>query len=289
MARKETTTAPAAPKELDGELMAKDVAAIDQRNADLAVIDAKYGESLPYDATRIENEARFYLTQSASAMLEAGKRFLLLKEHEQHGAFTKSLSRIGVEARTARNMMKATLKFSDKTETVSVLSAGKLYTLMTQDDEDLAALEEGGTIAGLNLDKIDQLTNVELKKALRAAQQEKEATDKIIENKDKKINELDRDAQRIAALEGQPLHEELKKDLAKSLGHCLGEFRVLSKSIEAIQFRGDAPDHLKADCYQALQSLRIQLNSIELDNQVQPLEADADLDADGIPEWMIEE
>ena len=172
------------------------VEAANQQAHQLIAIDKEYSDNLPYDRTRIENEAKFYLAQSAQAMIEAGKRLILLKEHEPHGEFTESLKRIGIEPRTARNMMKATIKFTGKTETVSVLSVSKLYTLMLEDDEDLQALEDGGTVAGLKLDAIDKMTNAELKRALREEkrkrEEEAEASERLLDQKDKKINELDK-------------------------------------------------------------------------------------------------
>ncbi|MDE8666932.1 hypothetical protein PUN16_030700 [Pseudomonas aeruginosa] len=50
---------------------------------------AQFGDGLLYDRIRVVNEARFYMAQSAEAMLEAGKRLIVLKEHEPHGEFTQ--------------------------------------------------------------------------------------------------------------------------------------------------------------------------------------------------------
>ncbi|EEV5586337.1 DUF3102 domain-containing protein, partial [Escherichia coli] len=40
-----------------------------------------FGDGLPYERDRVVHEARFYMAQSAEAMLEAGKRLILLKEN----------------------------------------------------------------------------------------------------------------------------------------------------------------------------------------------------------------
>ena len=49
----------------------------------------QFGDGLPYERDRIVHETRFYMAQSAEAMLEAGKRLVILKENEPHGDFTE--------------------------------------------------------------------------------------------------------------------------------------------------------------------------------------------------------
>ncbi|MGL9774168.1 MAG: DUF3102 domain-containing protein, partial [Sodalis sp. (in: enterobacteria)] len=62
----------------------------------------KYGEGLPYERERIVHEARFYMAQSAEAMLEVGKRLIILKENEPHGDFMKIVEgNLGLSYRTA--------------------------------------------------------------------------------------------------------------------------------------------------------------------------------------------
>ncbi|HGJ5877614.1 MAG TPA: DUF3102 domain-containing protein, partial [Arsenophonus nasoniae] len=112
---------------------------------------ARFGDGLPYERERIVHEARFYMAQSAEAMLEAGKRLIIIKENEPHGEFTKIVTeQLGLAERTARRMMEASLKYLSpqlmgKRPTLAGLGKAKLFELMTQDDEDLAELAEGGT------------------------------------------------------------------------------------------------------------------------------------------------
>ena len=44
-------------------------------------------EVAEYDRNRIVGECRFYMSQSAEAMLEAGKRLLEIRQNEEHGDF----------------------------------------------------------------------------------------------------------------------------------------------------------------------------------------------------------
>ncbi|PAV07847.1 DUF3102 domain-containing protein, partial [Arsenophonus sp. ENCA] len=92
------------------------------------------------------HEARFYMAQSAEAMLEAGKRLIIIKENEPHGEFEKIVrERLGIPERTAQRMMQASLKYMSptlaaKASSLALLGKTKLFELMLEDDEDLAEL-----------------------------------------------------------------------------------------------------------------------------------------------------
>lgn len=102
-------------------------------------IMAQFGDGLPYQRDRIVHEARFYMAQSAEAMLEAGKRLVILKENEPHGEFTEIVTeQLGLADRTARLLMQASLKYlsptlEPKRQALAVLGKTKLFELMTED------------------------------------------------------------------------------------------------------------------------------------------------------------
>lgn len=159
----------------------------------LTEIDATYGDGLPYDSGRLIHETQFYLQQSADAMLEAGKRLILLKEHEQHGMFIKALDQIGLAPRAAQKMMQAAVKFSNA-PALAHLGKTKLLELMAEDDADLEALAEGSTLAGHTLDEIERMTTRELKEALRKerakSEEERETYEQLLDKKNQKVDEL---------------------------------------------------------------------------------------------------
>lgn len=161
----------------------------------LAIME-QFGEGLPYERTRIVHETRFYMAQSAEAMLEAGKRLVILKENEAHGDFIEIVeSQLGLHERAAQRMMKASLKYmspklESKATTLSLLGKSKLFELMTEDDEELAELAEGSTIAGMTLDEIDRMSVRELRKALRESKEDLAASRKLNSEKSQEINEL---------------------------------------------------------------------------------------------------
>lgn len=57
---------------------------------------------------------------------------------------------------------------------------------MTEDDEDLVELADGGTIAGMSLDDIDRMTSRELKAALREARETNAAQQRVLADKNEK-------------------------------------------------------------------------------------------------------
>ena len=194
MARIKTPTPEAVElAELNGEVL---TAKQNLMASNSAEVMTQYGDGLPYDRTRLVNEARFYMAQSAEAMLEAGKRLIVLKENEPHGEFEQIVrEQLGIPERTARQMMQATLKYSNpqlesKRQALAVLGKTKLFELMTEDDEDLASLTEGGTVAGLALEDIDRMTSRELRAALREAREDANAKDERLADRNQDLEKV---------------------------------------------------------------------------------------------------
>lgn len=160
------------------------------------LISDLYLDGQPYDRRRVVNEARFCLEQSATAMLETGKRLIVLKENEPFGDFVTIVNQeLGMDDRIARKMMQAAAKYlspklESKSKALAALGKSKLYELMMEDDDELIALSEGGTVAGLELDDIDRMSTRELRKALRDARADDAAKDQVIADKNKKLDEL---------------------------------------------------------------------------------------------------
>ncbi|EEI5905245.1 DUF3102 domain-containing protein [Salmonella enterica] len=194
MARKSTTLQVIDP--IDGVIPDNLNVELNEITQHRIAIMEQFGEGLPYERTRVINETRFYMAQSAEAMLEAGKRLVILKENEPYGEFqTIAQNELGLDDRIARKMAQAAIKFlspklEDKRKTFSDLGRSKLYELMLEDDEELAELAEGGTVAGLTLDDIDRMSVRELRKALRESKEDLAASRKLNAEKSQEINEL---------------------------------------------------------------------------------------------------
>lgn len=157
-----------------------------------AEIAERFGDGQPYERSRVVSEARFFMAQGAEAMLELGKRLVQIKEAEPHGEFIEIVTeRLGLGERSARLMMSAAVKFlAPKRQAFAVLGKSKLYDLLVEPDDELDALAEGGTLAGLDLDDMQTMSVRELRTALTDARQLNGAKDKVIAKKDAKLNKL---------------------------------------------------------------------------------------------------
>ncbi|EOX6802203.1 DUF3102 domain-containing protein [Escherichia coli] len=177
----------------------------------------QFGDGLPYERDRVVHEARFYMAQSAEAMLEAGKRLIILKENEPHGEFIKILeSELGLAYRTSVRMMQASTKYlspalKPNVPTLAHLGKAKLFELMTEDDEELAELADGGTVAGLTLDDVDRMSVRELRQALREARETNAAQQRVLADKNEKIDSLSTRLEKKSRIQPPEPDEEVKK------------------------------------------------------------------------------
>ncbi|MIE68137.1 DUF3102 domain-containing protein [Salmonella enterica subsp. diarizonae] len=177
----------------------------------------RFGDGLPYERDRIVHETRFYMAQSAEAMLEAGKRLVILKENEPHGDFIDIVeSQLSLSKRTAQVMMQASVKYlspklEPKAQALALLGKTKLFELMTEDDEDLVELADGGTIAGMSLDDIDRMTSRELKAALREARETNAAQQRVLADKNEKIDSLSTKLEKKSRIQPPKPDEDVKK------------------------------------------------------------------------------
>ena len=164
----------------------------------------QFGDGQPYERDRIVHEARFYMAQSAEAMLEAGKRLIILKENEPHGDFVGIVEeQLGLHVRAAQRMMKASLKY--------LLGKAKLFELVAEDDDDLAELADGGTVAGLTLDDVDRMSVRELRQALREARETNAAQQRVLADKNEKIDSLSTRLEKKSRIQPPEPDEEVKK------------------------------------------------------------------------------
>lgn len=215
-----------------------------------------YGEGLPYDRVRVAQEARFYMSQSAEAMLETGKRLIILKEHEAHGDWVTTLRELSIEPRLAQRFMQAAVRFSKaSTSTLLVKAAqskSKLFELMALDDEDLDELSEGGTVAGITLDDIEKMPVSQLRAALRKSREDNEDQQRVLEAKNKKIDDQ---AKRISRISKQPVDEtstQMRTEITQLVSTIDHEMRVnLFSGLNDLKMHGEDNEITQADFLRA--------------------------------------
>ncbi|MGL4486485.1 MAG: DUF3102 domain-containing protein [Yersinia sp. (in: enterobacteria)] len=177
----------------------------------------QFGDGVPYERDRIVHETRFYMAQSAEAMLEAGRRLAILKEVEPRGEFENIVEeQLNLPKTTAYRMAQAAVKFispklKDSFPALGMLGKTKLFELMTEDDDELAGLKDGGTVAGMTLDDIDRMTSRELKAALREARETNSAQQRVLADKNEKIDTLSTKLEKKARIQPPKPDEEVKK------------------------------------------------------------------------------
>lgn len=86
----------------------------------LGVLATQLGYQGALTVGALEDEIRFYQQRSVEAVMELGKRLLILKEMTPHGEFSKRIEMLGFSKRTAQRFMSVVLKYS-KTTTLSLL------------------------------------------------------------------------------------------------------------------------------------------------------------------------
>lgn len=150
---------------------------------------AQWGAELgEYDYDRLVTECRCYVSQAGEAMLELGRRLIVLREHELHGRWLPTLQLLDIQPRAAQKLMQAAVKFwRPNAPTLAHLGRAKLLELATVDDETIEALEKGTTLTGLKLDDIDRMSVREARAALR---KERQARRDQAEAQERRLQEL---------------------------------------------------------------------------------------------------
>jgi hypothetical protein len=265
-------------------------------SANTAQAAAMMNYDQPYNCERIVQETRFYMSQSAEAMLEAGKRLVILKEHEGHGEFTEIVEeQLGIPARTARQMMQAAVKYltnpslGAKAQTFAALGKSKMFELMTMDDEQLVELSEGRSVVGLTLRDVDHMSVRELKAALIEARESQAATEKVLATKNQKLDKLASQLERkktetpTMQWTWQPVRQQLIEAGESMANFAQTELRRAFADIDAQaeQLGEGLPDDIDTLRGQVLSAVMQTLVTLQKDFGLP-----VDLTSIAVPEWM---
>ena len=175
----------------------------------------------------LEDEIRFYQRRTVEAILETGKRLLVLREMTGHGNssqigtntdFAKRVELLGFSRSTAYRFMQAALKTSKSanlaTLSTQVKSASAFLELVTHDDDVLENLAD--------MDAVEKMSASQLRAALRESHKEKEASEKLMADKNAKIDRLEH---RIQILPADEVLEETMKEATAITRDALGAIR----------------------------------------------------------------
>ena len=250
------------------------------------------GES--YDEKIFIERGKLKFREAQEAFFEFGRVLVVLKEHMPHGKFQETVRQeFNVSPESARKMIQATVKFCSPQmlkaqPKLLVLGKSKLFELMTEEDEDLQQLADGGSVNGLTLDDVDRMTIKELRVALRESRETAEAKDKVIADKNKKVDEL---AEKLAKKQTgvkEPKAEDVGSDLLMMLSSL--EVSIRSQVSRLKELFDQLNAHREAHGINHTAKMVGTLNQIILDcetlreNYALPTEAPTD----DVPEWLAD-
>ena len=211
-----------------------------------ATVMEKFSNGEAYNEAIWIERGRFAVRQTMEGMFELGRALIVIKEHTPHGRFTEIIgTEFGLHEREARRLMNATLRFIDpKMKSVQskliTIGKSKLLELLVEEDDTLIELADGGDINGHTLDDIDRMTRNELRAALREARETAEAKDKVIADKNKKVDELAEKLAKKGTKEPKPqdVASELTVSMTSIEVGIRGQISRLREQFEAMKAHG---------------------------------------------------
>lgn len=174
-----TPNTPATPADLPELVPTKvdEIVAMQDAAPSLTKLAAQIGYEGSLTVGALEDEIRFYQRRTVEAILETGKRLLLLKEMTPHGDFAKRAELLGFHIKTAQRFMQAALKTakSDKLSFLAgqVKSGSAFLELITHDDEELKVLDD--------LDDVERMSASQLRAAFRKSEADRKRNKAVIE------------------------------------------------------------------------------------------------------------
>lgn len=209
---------------------------------------AQFGDGeTHFDQFRYEHKVKEALDHSARSMIDAGRGLIVIKEHVQHGDWLGSLDRIGIPPRTAQKFMQAAAKFLSSPGSKKLLDIvngrSKVLELMMLDEDELEQLGDGKTVVGINLDDVDRMSCTELRAALRKAREEHEDQQRVMEDKNKKIDEQSKKINRIRRQEPDETVTQMRTEISAMQSNIEHDIRTnLFNAINELQTQ-EGDDH----------------------------------------------
>lgn len=190
--------------ELNTEVVQADMQALDaltvaaeQQQSRVRAVALRVGYQLPADCIDpdlIQRDIAANMRRSVEACLEVGRALTVLKEACPHGQFMARLDVLGLDANVAGRFMSAARKFSNSPSTANLAKAvgnqTKLFEMLVLDDEQIDELALTGQTGELSLDDVATMSVKELRTAVRELREQKKATSRLLDDKNKKLDEL---------------------------------------------------------------------------------------------------
>ena len=252
----------------------------------------KFSGGEAYNETVWIERGRFAVRQTMEGMFELGRALIIIKEHTPHGRFAEIAEKeFGLGRRESQRLMNATLRFIDPKmkqaqPKLMTLGKSKLLELLVEDDDTLLELAEGGEVNGNTFDDVDRMTIKELRVALRESRETAEAKDKVIADKNKKVDELAEKLSKKQTGVKEPKPADVGIELTMQLGSLevgiRSQISRLREMFEQMAAHGEAHgfDH-RAKMVGTLNQIILDCEQLR-ESYALPTEAPTD----NVPEWL---
>lgn len=278
---------------MSNEVEVMDVVAAQNHHAARSVmVMEQWGNGETYNEERWIERGRQAVRQTMEGMFELGRALIILKEHTEHGRFMEIVkSQFGIgHAETAR-LMSATQRFATPQMQKAApklmdLGKSKLLELLVEEDVTLVGLAEGEEVNGMTLDDVDRMTVRELRVALRESRETAEAKDKVIADKNKKVDEL---AEKLAKKQTgvkEPKAEDVGSELTMRLSSL--EMGIRSEVSRLKDLFDQLNAHREAHGINHTAKMVGTLNQIILDCETlrESYALPSEAPTDEMPEWL---
>jgi hypothetical protein len=227
---------------INGDALSTAHAALDVHARQIALVEERYSTGLTYNLDLFVSRARELVAETGARMVELGLILVHIREREPQGGFVAALEKIGVAPRFAQKCMQSAVKFGADSRVkllAAQLGSAKVLELLAEDDDDIAELAEGGTLAGYTVDELTSMTARELREALRAERtkhaDEKDTDEEIIRKKDDRINKLMRERRAAGKTDATQKAEEMLKELDALAVEAASTLRLMRETQLAIE------------------------------------------------------
>lgn len=217
--------------------------ALNEHSNNLALIEKQFPVDMPYNLELFIARIRQLAVETGARMVEMGNLLIHMKEREAVGDWHDALARIGIAPRYAQRAMQIAVRFGadmQRRQLAATLGATKVLELLTEDDDTIDQLADGGTLAGHTVDELSGMSTRELRELVRKERadrkDEKSADEEIIASKEQKIQRLTRERRSAAKSGPRLLAEEMLSEmdeLTVATNSNLHRMRELANEIEA--------------------------------------------------------
>lgn len=177
----------------------------------------------------LEDEIRFYQRRTVEAILETGRRLLVLRElfpkgNSQNGKnaeFAARVELLGFSKSTAYRFMQAAVKTAKSAILADLSKQAKnglaFLELVTHDDDVLENLAE--------MDDVEKMSASQLRAALRESREEKNAVEKVLSDKNTANDKLRAQLKRIDTLPANEALQQTMKEATDIANDAMGAIR----------------------------------------------------------------